>query len=369
MKASKENISAEILKKYFEGKLSAEERHQLEMRSLQDPFLADALEGYELFPDELNNLQKTQKEFSETKFKGNNASISTKVFLGIAASISILAVVYFTMPSSVVEADKNPVEEAFKELELIEITQDQQEVLEKVELPEITEDSDHEVEISLPAIPKSFSDKIEPMAQKIILEDFTEATKADKRPDKISKMNFQIDYVHELKIADYTKDASRISNKIDVQPKFNISEYSEMETKAAAKNKNSLSSEFTATEVPYNEFLSQTLKAFIKKDFGQTISNFKQILNKYPDDVNAIFYSGLCYFNLADYENAISQFKKAHEHRFNVFEEEALWYLALTYEKSGNTPEAMNLLQKIIQEDGFYSEKAANKLEQLRGEN
>ena len=39
-------FTASDIEKYHKGQLSAKERHDLEKAALDDPFLADALEGY-----------------------------------------------------------------------------------------------------------------------------------------------------------------------------------------------------------------------------------------------------------------------------------------------------------------------------------
>ncbi|MBI2731042.1 MAG: carboxypeptidase-like regulatory domain-containing protein [Sphingobacteriales bacterium] len=50
------NYSVEDIQRYLNGKMTPQEMHALEKASLDDEFLADAIEGYSLFPDE--NHQK-----------------------------------------------------------------------------------------------------------------------------------------------------------------------------------------------------------------------------------------------------------------------------------------------------------------------
>ena len=47
---SKENFqySAQDIQRYLKGQMSPEEMHAIETAALDDPFLADAIEGYEL---------------------------------------------------------------------------------------------------------------------------------------------------------------------------------------------------------------------------------------------------------------------------------------------------------------------------------
>ena len=41
------NYSAADIEKYWKGQLSAADQHAMEKAALEDPFLADAMEGYE----------------------------------------------------------------------------------------------------------------------------------------------------------------------------------------------------------------------------------------------------------------------------------------------------------------------------------
>lgn len=67
------SYSAEDIERYLTGKMSAKEMHNMEKAALQDPFLADAIEGYSVAPFEQSKKQlneitaalETQKE--ETK--------------------------------------------------------------------------------------------------------------------------------------------------------------------------------------------------------------------------------------------------------------------------------------------------------------
>ena len=59
MSANKNNISQ--IRKYLNGELDARAMHELERQALDDPFLADALEGYALKGDQQHNLADLQK--------------------------------------------------------------------------------------------------------------------------------------------------------------------------------------------------------------------------------------------------------------------------------------------------------------------
>ena len=53
------------IEKYLRNELSPAERHALEKKALSDPFLADALEGGESFPDFSTDVQKLNASLNE----------------------------------------------------------------------------------------------------------------------------------------------------------------------------------------------------------------------------------------------------------------------------------------------------------------
>lgn len=77
------NFSAEDIRRYHAGELSAQERHELEKAALDDPLLADALEGYAYTPSPVNDIaelqQRLQQKMEEQKLVPVS-SILTKHF-------------------------------------------------------------------------------------------------------------------------------------------------------------------------------------------------------------------------------------------------------------------------------------------------
>src|SRR5437764_8666581 len=74
MEQSSENkgFSASDFERYHSGKMSASERHALEKAALDDPFLADALEGYAFTRQPEEELQQMRERIKE-KLKDNRA--------------------------------------------------------------------------------------------------------------------------------------------------------------------------------------------------------------------------------------------------------------------------------------------------------
>ena len=83
---------------------------------------------------------------------------------------------------------------------------------------------------------------------------------------------------------------------------------------------------------------------------------------KYPDDQNVWFYSGMCAKNSGHLSEAIAFFGKMVSDESSPFHEEAMWHSALCYEESGDLASAMKLYRRIAEDEGFYSEAAARKL-------
>jgi tetratricopeptide (TPR) repeat protein len=92
------------------------------------------------------------------------------------------------------------------------------------------------------------------------------------------------------------------------------------------------------------------------------VGQLKCIGEKYPDDQNVWFYSGMCEKNLGEYKAAIAHFSKMISDETSPFFEEALWHTALCYEEMNEKVTAAMLFKKIKEMDGYYSRQAAGKL-------
>ena len=83
------------------------------------------------------------------------------------------------------------------------------------------------------------------------------------------------------------------------------------------------------------------------------------------DDVNALFYGGVCYFNENNTEKALDYFTRVIGNSNGSFYEEAKWYKGLTYLKKRDSDNARKLFAEIVSENGFYKEQAKEKLKGL----
>lgn len=115
-------------------------------------------------------------------------------------------------------------------------------------------------------------------------------------------------------------------------------------------------------DIPYHDYLRQTMEQFKAGKFKQTLSRSNSILESYPDDINALFYGGLCYYNLNQMDLAINAFQQVISNQFNNFDEEALWYLANAYDLKNDKAKARELFQAIAGQKGYYAKQAEKML-------
>jgi tetratricopeptide (TPR) repeat protein len=101
------------------------------------------------------------------------------------------------------------------------------------------------------------------------------------------------------------------------------------------------------------------MEYFSKGQNKRALTRFLEILNTYPDDLNANFYAGLCYYNLKAYNSAISHFDNCSNSDFINFYEEQEWYKAKCYLANNQKEEAKVLLKQIVAEKGFYANQAS----------
>ena len=92
--------------------------------------------------------------------------------------------------------------------------------------------------------------------------------------------------------------------------------------------------------------------------YKKALNRYKTILEQYPEDANALFYGGLCYYNMKKYNKSISYFDEIATIKLNAFKEEAKWYKSKSLIKLGLIKEAIIVLDENIMAGGFYAEDA-----------
>ncbi|MFN8351989.1 MAG: hypothetical protein U0U25_11040 [Flavobacteriales bacterium] len=119
----------------------------------------------------------------------------------------------------------------------------------------------------------------------------------------------------------------------------------------------------TAPVMAYRDFLDEALGRFAAGDRRGCLEDLFFLLDQYPEDVNALFYAGLCAYELGLSERALLYLQRARDHRVDSFREEAAWYHALALFRSQGVEVARTELQAVADAGGFYAARAKAVLE------
>ena len=331
------------------------EQNAIEQRSLEGSFDADAMEGWEMMSYDTSVMSQLDKKFA-------GGSTPTSWYVGGTIGVAVIAVAtYFIVSSG--DNPKEPVQKTpiaqteeqqeitFEETDLIlpaEIEQ-MQEVPKNAQLPaadikeEFTEIK--EFHISEPPIPF-----VELPILDIDLND-----KKDLEIIKAHEAAKEI-YLHDMKLVDYRNYRSK--------PQIKIKHIVLTGTPANMEDEESEENEavWRDVDVPYIDYIDKSMKIFERGNYKRALSRFETILETYSTDVNANFYSGICLYNLGEYESAKERFDACINGPYSNFDEEAEWMMAESYTKLGNKTAARTLYKKISEGGGYYAKQAGKKL-------
>ncbi|HEY1039364.1 MAG TPA: hypothetical protein VGF30_08180 [Bacteroidia bacterium] len=173
--------------------------------------------------------------------------------------------------------------------------------------------------------------------------------------------NSPVLYIYDLKVTDFQKLYFKKMKPYTIVENGLSAAFENTEAYKAYKSENKLLNPYTL-----DMLLKDALFAFSKGKYKQSLVLFDELLNYNKNDVNALFYSGMCQYYKGEYADADYRFNRVFQGENNVFNQEAEWYKALSLQKSGDTKEAIELLLKINKKKGFYADKAGLKLEEIK---
>ena len=108
----------------------------------------------------------------------------------------------------------------------------------------------------------------------------------------------------------------------------------------------------------YLDFMDGAMGAISKGNERTALDDLYYLLNQYPADVNAQFHAGLACYRLGLYPRALRLFNAAAANPVDSFKEEAVWYSALCMEKIEGRSVSGPILERIARSGGFYAEQA-----------
>jgi hypothetical protein len=112
--------------------------------------------------------------------------------------------------------------------------------------------------------------------------------------------------------------------------------------------------------------ISKALLQFNEKNYEESLSLFKVILEKDADNPVGNFYSGMAYQETGQYKKAIASFQHVIQAGNNLFIDQAEWYSGLCYLQSDDRENAVRQFKKLANGNNFYSEKASAILRKLK---
>ncbi len=366
MKHSDKTNYTERIQLYFSGKLSDQEKFELEKEALDDPFLQDAMDGFSANQDAIAYFD------SHLKRKNNR----WKSYFGLGV-VTVLVIALL-----IVNYQKNdpPVQNTESTNELISEqpeTTEQPIVQKEIEMiPDSIEKLhviDQKDRIVSQVLASDFSSnevypdnpQQEPIDENILINIDTLDIE-EHEPEMIVNNNsttkdYPYVYYYDLAVVDYrryenrTKTISKITYELSGLSAANESEEKKNETHMVEK----------VVKISYMDYLEETIYYFSKDKYKSALKRLNVISKQYNNDLNAFFYGGLCYYNLGDFETALSKFNLITKLGDVPFKEEASWYKVKTLLKLNQVEEAKKLLTDIIAYKGFYADEAMALLKSL----
>jgi hypothetical protein len=119
-------------------------------------------------------------------------------------------------------------------------------------------------------------------------------------------------------------------------------------------------------ELTYDEALELALVEYDNKNYDKALDKLNFIANSKPNDLNVEFYSGMSNYNMSNFSEALKDLEPITKDKNGVFNEEAYFYTALCYYKTGKTQKGINMLNEIANAGGFYANDARSFIEKNR---
>ena len=336
------SLSRKDLEKYFRTKDSTL-KNAIEQKASDDPFDNEALEGWSASSVPLESMNSIDRK----RFKGMHYKFALTSILFFAVSIGFT---YFVTTKNEKSATKK----------ITEIKRPTNKPIYKDAITAVNLSPEQEL-IQPKTIKRNFQLKKENNASAIttttqldLSTDPLPIKKANSIPASIKRrVNLAKEtYIQDFKVIDYRYYRSRPASNPNKEVLTGTPANSEISTNASEESDN-------IVEIAYVSFLGKSLKYFSQNKFKDALSRFDLILETYPDDVNALFYSALCLYNLNQFNLCEKRLIELKNTKFTNFDEEQEWYLLLTYYSLHKDQQFIELKTQIVEAGGFYSKKAA----------
>jgi TolA-binding protein len=322
-------------------------KFSIEKKSMEDDFDMEALEGWSTAHAGTNSMSQLDNKFRQK----NYSQIIT--FSILFLTLISLTIYLFTSSKDITEKNKPNI------LSKPKVTIEKTDVLISSEISNMNE-LPHKEQIKIKTIQKDLVSqkrdvnftheknepklKIEPLPL-VSIKKIETTINANRNQESGKEI-----YLHDVKLIDYRAYRS----KPQIKAKQLILNGTPASQENQSFNVNNLN-EWKTIDIPYIEYIDKTISIFAKGNNKKALARLEQILETYPEDLNANFYSGICYFNLNEFNKAISAFEKCLNSQFMNFNDEAEWYLAKSLKANHEEEKADKLFEKIKNSNSYYS--------------
>jgi TolA-binding protein len=118
------------------------------------------------------------------------------------------------------------------------------------------------------------------------------------------------------------------------------------------------------SEDPSQVIIAQSINFYNRGNYNQVITNLTRLDPGEELPAEATFSLGLAYLAVNDYTNAVLTFQE-HIEQHEAYDEEANWYLALSFLKKGEPERARPIFSMLAGADNDFSKKASRILRRI----
>lgn len=364
-----ECLSNEALRRYLEG--DPEVQRTVENHLVDCELCNSALEGFASIPA-FAAVPELNATIRKTASQGSNTSWLTYAGAGLAGAAIVMSIFILTEDELIEQQTKLSSENTAIE-ETVEDPTTRKSLTPTFNKAPLDQDASIDEMILNQTVaeqPAMTTDASEadmivrgPGPEKIVIRKTGSITPPDEIEDhsKSPKVwsNVHVAFVHDLVVVDYSRILTTGVNTVEerygsLHPQF--------ENK---QDRTIIKFEPRTYNIPYLEFMEDAMSGFASGKPSKTLADLEILLEQHNDDVNGLFYSGLCLYHMDRPDLAINFFDQAIGSSINTFYEEAKWYKSLSLSRTSDNGAAKRLLNEIAEEGGFYAERAKKRLDDL----
>ncbi len=368
-------LSQKELSAYHLDKLDRQSTHRVEEHLVDCELCSNALAGLALVPFSDADVQELHAKIDARTGKGGSGSgFSPKLIVASITALAAVGTVFFygEVFNEPVQQPTNPIAENHAPALEEKTSPALDEKTVAVEIPADIRDKEVVTKKASTIFPKeNFTEKkvavVEEKKNDVIAGaeeknplNAQPMNPADKKeipqqeePVVEPEYNAKVDYMHDLKVTDlkrfYYKDPADLS-----RPTGNVP--------SPFESKNNMDTKELVRTQDATDILKKGLLYFKDQNFRRANEQFAMLIELNKNDVNALFYSGLSYYNSEKPELAIKHLDRVLLSTNNVFHMEAQWYKALALLKKKDNEKAKEVLNEIVKGKGFYAKQAKEKL-------